>query len=122
MRRYEVITVGASSGALGGILGGLVFGAAMLELGALPSVASIVRVESSVVGFIVNMGIAATVGSVLGVLVWHQRPGVGETLFWGMAYGTFWWFIGTLTLHPLFLGEGLRWDAGSAQVALPERM
>ena len=68
------------------------------------------------------MAVAATVGSGLGILVWHQRPGIGETLFWGMVYGTFWWFIGSLTLHPLFLGDGVRWDAESAQAALPALM
>ena len=119
MSRSEVITLGALPGALGGVVGGLVFGAAMLDLGVLPSVASIVRVESSAVGFLVNMAVAAIVGSGLGVMVWQQRPGMGETLFWGMVYGTLWWFIGSLTLFPLFLGDGVAWDAESAQEAFP---
>ena len=99
--------------------GGLVFGATMLELGALSSVASLVRVETEWIGFIVHMAIAATVGAGLGLLVWHQRPGLGETIFWGVAYGTLWWFIGTLTLHPLFLGDGLGWDIERARASLP---
>ena len=119
MSRSDAITSGALPGALGGVVGGLVFGAAMLDLGALSSVASIVRVESSAVGFLVNMAIAATAGSGLGLLVWQQRPGMGETLFWGMVYGTLWWFIGSLTLFPLFLGDGVTWDAESAQEAFP---
>ncbi|MCH8205775.1 MAG: hypothetical protein IH956_02090 [Chloroflexi bacterium] len=119
MRLPEPISAGLLPGAAGGAAGGLVFGAAMLDLGSLPSVASIVRVESEAAGFAVNMAIAATVGSGLGLLVWHQRPGLGETLLWGMAYGTLWWFIGTLTLHPLILGDGVRWDAESAQAGLP---
>ena len=118
MRRSDVVTAGVLPGALGGVAGGLVFGAAMLELGLLPSVASLVLDDSRAVGFIVHMAIAATVGAGLGVLVWHQRPGIGETLLWGMVYGTFWWFIGTLTLNPLFRGDGLAWDAESAQGAL----
>ena len=118
----NVIRSGLLPGALGGLAGGVVFSAAMAELGDLPSVAAIVRVESSTVGFAVHMAIAATVGSGLGLLVWHQRPGTGETLFWGMVYGTFWWFIGTLTLHPLFLGNDLAWDAKSAQGAFPALM
>ena len=50
------------------------------------------------------MAIAAIAGSGLGLMVWQQRPGMGETLLWGMVYGTLWWFIGSLTLFPLFLG------------------
>ena len=119
MNRSDVVLAGVLPGALGGVAGGLVFGGAMSELGLLPSVASLVRVDSAVVGFVVHMAIAATVGSGLGILVWHQRPGVGETLLWGMTYGTFWWFIGSLTLHPLFLGDGLAWDGESAQAAFP---
>ena len=119
MNNSEIVAGGLLPGALGGLVGGLVFGAAMLELGVLPSVAPLVRVESPIVGFAVHMAIAATVGMGLGTLVWHQRPGVGETLFWGLVYGTFWWFIGTLTLHPLFLGGDVSWDAQSAQGALP---
>ncbi len=119
MKRVDDLTRGALFGALAGLVGGVVFGAAMAELGVLPSVASIVRVESSVVGFVVNMAIAAAVGSGLGALTWRQRPGAGETLFWGMAYGMLWWFIGTLTLHPLILDGGPTWDVESAQVALP---
>ena len=119
MRVPQVIGSGALPGGLGGAVGGLVFGGAMIELGGLPSVASIVRVESSAVGFLVHMAIAATVGSGLGILVWHQAPGIGETLFWGMVYGAFWWFIGSLTLHPIFLGEGVAWDVESAQTAFP---
>ena len=119
MNRSDFITAGALPGALGGVVGGLVFGAAMLDLGALTSVGSIVRVESSAVGFVVNMAIAATVGSGLGLMVWQQRPGMGETLLWGMVYGTLWWFIGSLTLFPLFLGDGVTWDAESAQEAFP---
>ena len=91
----------------------------MLDLGVLASVASIVSVDSEVLGFVVNMAIAATVGAGLGLLLWHQRPGVGESILWGMVYGTLWWFIGSLTLHPLFLGEDMRWTAQAAQEALP---
>ena len=119
MKRADLMASGVLPGAVGGVAGGIVFGAAMLDLGVLSSVASIVGVESAVVGFIVHMAIAATVGAGLGVLVWHQRPGTGETLLWGLAYGTLWWFIGTLTLHPLLLGNTLAWDAESARAALP---
>ncbi len=119
VRRSSAISDGVIPGAIGGVVGGLVFGGAMLELGQLPSVASLVRLESSVIGYLVHMAIAAIVGTGLGLLVWHQRPGICETLFWGMAYGMFWWFIGPLTLRPLILFENLAWSVEAAQSAFP---
>ena len=118
-RRSELITKGVVPGAIGGLAGGAVFGAAMLDLGVLSSVASLVRVESQALGFTIHMAIAATVGVSLGLLMRHQGPAVGESILWGMVYGTLWWFIGSLTLHPLFLGEEMGWTAPMAQAALP---
>jgi uncharacterized membrane protein YagU involved in acid resistance len=106
-------------GALAGLVGGLVFGAAMTQLGLLPTIASLVRAESDAVGLIVHLFVAAIIGAGFGLLVWHQRPGAGETLFWGLAYGTLWWFLGPLTLLPLLLGDGLAWDVHAAQDAFP---
>ena len=110
---------GILSGATAGLVGGLVFGLVMLDTGLLPTVAQLVRVDSPVVGFVVHMFVAAIIGAGFGVLVWHQLPSAGETLFWGLAYGTFWWYLGPLTLLPLMSGGGLTWDLGSAQEALP---
>ncbi|MDZ7704449.1 MAG: hypothetical protein U5L04_08220 [Trueperaceae bacterium] len=104
-------------GVLAGIVGGLVFGASMLQTGTLPTIAGIVRADSAFVGFVVHMVVAVIVGGVFGLLLLYQRPGVGETLFWGLSYGTFWWFLGPLTLLPLFLGQGLNWNLVAAQQA-----
>src|SRR5262249_36553608 len=52
-------------------------------------------------------------------LVWHQRSGAGEIFFWGLAYGVFWWFLGSLTLMPLLLEGRLAWDVRSAQADFP---
>jgi len=56
-------------GSLAGMIGGLAFGAAMVELGVLPTVASLVRTDSPVIGFVVHMAIAAIVGSGLAILL-----------------------------------------------------
>lgn len=74
-------------GAIAGIVGGAVFGAAMIELGSLETIASLVRSESLVLGFVIHSVIAVAIGVGFGLLVWFQRPGTGETLFWGLAYG-----------------------------------
>ena len=56
-------------GSLGGMIGGIAFGAAMVKLGVLPTVASLVRTDSPVIGFVVHMGIAAIGGSGLAILL-----------------------------------------------------
>lgn len=106
-------------GALAGLIGGLVFGAAMIQLGMLPTVGSLLYTESGVAGFIIHMLLAAILGVGFSLLVWHQRGGAGEMLFWGLTYGALWWFLGPLTLLPLLLGQGLMWDIHAAQTVFP---
>ncbi|WP_187284384.1 hypothetical protein [Streptomyces sp. uw30] len=105
----------AGLGALAGLVGGLVFGAVMAEIGYLPTVAAIVRTDSPVVGFGVHLLIAAVIGAVFGALVTRQR----ELLFWGLAYGVLWWFLGPLTLLPILLGKPVAWDVETAQALIP---
>jgi uncharacterized membrane protein YagU involved in acid resistance len=106
-------------GACAGVAGGLVFGAAMASYGQLPTVASIVRTDSPIVGFVVHMVIAAIIGAGFALLVANQRTRTGETMFWGLIYGAFWWFLGPQTLLPLLLGKPVAWDLPSAQALLP---
>jgi uncharacterized membrane protein YagU involved in acid resistance len=110
---------GAAPGAAAGIAGGLVFGAAMASYGFLPTVAAIVRTESVYAGFAVHMLIAMIVGAGFGALVADQRARRSELLFWGLAYGAFWWFLGPQTLLPLLLGRPVAWDMARAQAVLP---
>ena len=119
MKWSEVIQSGLFPGAVAGLAGGVVFGGTMSELGLLPTFAQLVRTDSSAVGFIMVMAVAGIVGGGFGTLVCHQRPGVGETFFWGLAYGIFWWYLGPLTLMPLLQGDGLTWDVRSAQAEFP---
>ena len=106
------------AGSLAGLVGGLAFGAAMIELGVLPSVASIVRTESPMVGFVVHMAIAATVGTGLAILL-RGRWSAGDVVFWGVAFGAFFWFVGPITIMPLILGRLPAWDVAAAQAAYP---
>jgi hypothetical protein len=118
MIRSPIVWRGALPGAIAGLFGGLAFGAAKAWLGDLPTVASIVQASSAEVGFLVHMVIAAIVGAGFGLLVRDQRGG-GEMLFWGMTYGTLWWFLGPLSLLPLILGGSVTWNVASAQAAFP---
>jgi len=110
---------GALPGMLAGLAGGLVFGATMRSLGTLPTVAALVRSDSPWVGFALHMVIAALVGAGFGLLAGRQRIRSGELLFWGLAYGVFWWFLGTLTLLPLLAGTPMTWSLPAAQAAVP---
>ena len=92
MRWSDGWRTGVLPGAIAGLVGGIVFGLAMLEVGNLPTIAQLVRVDSSAAGFIVQLAAALIIGAGFGLLVWHQRPSAGETLLWGLAYGAFWWY------------------------------
>ncbi|SMD22815.1 hypothetical protein [Kibdelosporangium aridum] len=105
----------AARGAIAGVAGGLVFGVSMAVYGMLPTVASIVRTDSAVVGFAVHMVFAVIIGAGFGLIVSRQR----ELVLWGLLYGAFWWFLGPLTLLPLFRGEPVSWDLSSARALLP---
>lgn len=109
----------AAAGAIAGVVGGLVFGATMASLGTMASVALIVRTDSTAVGFGVHLVISAVLGAGFGLLVAHQRAQAGETLFWGLVYGGFWWFLGPLTLYPLLVGHPVAWDLARAQALVP---
>ena len=110
---------GAPAGAFAGAAGGLVWAAAMLSLGTLPDVAVLVGSGSPWLGFVLHMAIAVVIGAVFGLLAVHQRVRSSELLFWGLAYGVFWWFLGPLTLLPLLSGAPMAWSLPAAQEAMP---
>lgn len=105
-------------GALAGMIGGLAFGAAMIQLGVLPSVGSLVRTDDPLVGFAVHLSIAAIAGAGLGIVLRGPWP-AGDTVFWGAAYGAFFWFLGPITFQPLVLERMPAWDVAAAQAAYP---
>ncbi len=113
----RLVREGLLPGMLAGLIGGAISGIALSRVGALPSTASLVHSDSAAIDFIVHVVIAAIIGGGFGILVWHQHTRAGETLFWGLTYGALWWFLGPLTLMPLFLGGFLAWDLHSAQEA-----
>ena len=119
MKSMDALRTGILSGALAGLGGGLLFAITMSEIGRLSSFAELVRADSKPVGFVVIVLTAVVIGVGFGVLVCYQRPGAGETLFWGLVYGVVWWYLGPLTLLPLLQGDGLTWDVGLAREELP---
>ena len=119
MSRPGIVHRAVVPGAVAGLVGGLAFGAAMIELGLLASIASLVRAESDVLGFVLHMLVAGVIGAGFGLFVWVQRPAAGEIIYWGLVYGAVWWFIGAVTLLPLLSGDPVAWDDDSARELLP---
>jgi len=110
---------GVIAGAWAGLFGGLAFGVAMIEVGILETIALLVRADSALVGFIVHMIVATILGIGFGVSAWLQQPAPGETVFWGLAYGAFWWFLGAATLLPSLSGDPVAWDNAAIRELLP---
>ena len=118
-RATVLMRSGALPGAAAGLAGGLAFGAAMAQVGVLATVGSVVRGGPVAVGLAVQLVTAAILGMGFGMLVVRQRQRAGETVYWGLSYGAFWWFLGPLTLVPITRGEPVSWDLPAAQAQVP---
>ncbi len=106
-------------GVLASIAGGLAFTIVMVETGALPVVASLIGLKSAAEGFLVHMTISAVIGATYGLLFRLEAYTYGAGLAWGLVYGLIWWFLGPLTLMPIFLGAELHWSLTLALGAYP---
>ena len=106
-------------GAVAGLAGGTAFGAAVNELGNLPAMALLLLAGSPVLGFAAHILVSAMIGAVFGVFVRWGRPGPGETVCAGIAFGVLWWYLLPLTLMPMLLGVPPAWDLATAQQQLP---
>jgi hypothetical protein len=52
------------------------------------------------------------------VLFERESPDWSAALGWGMLYGITWWFVGTLTFFPIWLGASFTWTNEAAAAAL----
>jgi uncharacterized membrane protein YagU involved in acid resistance len=106
-------------GAAASVVGGLVFSVVMVEVGFLPTVASLVGGTSPWLGFAVHLLISTLIGMTYGILFRHEAPNFGSGVAWGLVYGLVWWFLGPLTLLPVLLGGPLNWTTQAAHLFLP---
>ncbi|MBA3944401.1 MAG: hypothetical protein H0X37_07540 [Herpetosiphonaceae bacterium] len=97
-------------GGLAGIVGGWAFGKWMEQINFFLIIAGLVGSTSRAVGMALHYAIAIVIGISFGFLFQRDLRGLGSSLVWGMAYGLFWWFLGPLTLLPLFQGRALDWS------------
>ena len=103
-------------GGLAGIVGGWAFGKWMAQVDFFPLIAGLVNSDSRMVGVTLHYLFAIIIGASFGLLFQRDVRGYGSSLSWGLAYGLFWWFLGPLTIMPLWQGKPVDWsyERGSA--------
>jgi len=105
-------------GASAGFIGGLVFWPQIVAVDGLHWIARLAGGESSTLGLIVHLVISSVIGAGFGVLFERESPDWSAALGWGMLYGITWWFVGTLTFFPIWLGASFTWTNAAAAAAL----
>jgi uncharacterized membrane protein YagU involved in acid resistance len=106
-------------GAGASLLGGLLFGLLLAFSGGLPQVVRLTGGTSPATAFLLHLLISALIGMSYGVLFRREAPDWKLSVGWGLLYGLVWWYLGPLTLLPLFLGEPCTWTTADADAALP---
>ena len=108
MNRANSLASWMLSGALAGQVGGLVFAAAMLELGVLESIASVVRAdESFLIGVPVHMTIAAIVGALTGFLVGTLASSISVSIVTSFGGSLLWMTSSAVFARELGLSDNL---------------
>jgi uncharacterized membrane protein YagU involved in acid resistance len=107
------------TGMMASVLGGLLFTVVMMATDALPLIAQLVGLASTMAGFVVHMVISSIIGATYGLLFQKEVLKPSQALGWGLIYGLIWWFVGPLTLMPVLLGEPLQWSIAAAQINFP---
>jgi uncharacterized membrane protein YagU involved in acid resistance len=105
-------------GAVAGLAGGLVFWPQIVAVDGLPWIARLAGGTSSTLGLVVHLAISVAIGAGYGLLFQRESPDWSAAVGWGMLYGITWWFVGTLTLFPIWLGASFTWTTAAAANAL----
>ena len=97
-------------GGLSGLVGGWAFGKWMAQVNFFPLIAGLVNSDSAMVGMTLHFIFAVIIGASFGVLFQRDVRGSGSSMGWGTAYGLLWWFLGPLTILPIWQGHQLDWS------------
>src|ERR1700730_1896629 len=97
-------------GGLAGILGGWAFGQWMAKVNHFPLIAGLIHLSSPNAGVALHFIFAFIIGASFGLLFQRDVRGYGSCLGWGLGYGIFWWFLGPMTIMPLWQGRSLDWS------------
>ncbi len=97
-------------GTLAGLMGGWAFGKWMAQVNFFPLIAGLVGSNSRMVGESLHFLFAVIIGITFAVLFQREVRGFGSSMVCGVAYGIFWWFLGPLTLLPLWMRHPVDWS------------
>jgi hypothetical protein len=97
-------------GGLAGLVGGWAFGKWMAQVNAFPPIAGLINSDSVMVGMTLHFIFAVIIGAGFGVLFQRDVRGFGSSMGWGAGYGLLWWFLGPLTILPIWQGNRLDWS------------
>jgi uncharacterized membrane protein YagU involved in acid resistance len=114
--RDESLGIGRAilGGSLAGFAGGWAFGKWMAQVDYFPTIAGLIDSHSRMVGQSIYYFLAILIGINFALFFQREIRGLGSSLVCGAAYGIFWWFLGPLTLMPLWLRKPLDWSSDSA--------
>lgn len=98
-------------GGCAGIIGGWAFGKWMAQVNFFPLIAGLVNSTSYGVGVTLHFVFAIIIGATFGLLFQRDIRGYGSSLGWGLGYGLLWWFLGPLTILPIWQGVLLNWSS-----------
>ncbi|MGH8066764.1 MAG: hypothetical protein ACRERE_16315 [Candidatus Entotheonellia bacterium] len=103
-------------GGLAGLLGGWAFGKWMTQVDFFPLIAGLINSDSPMVGVTLHFIFAVIIGATFGLSFQRDVRGYGSNMGWGVGYGILWWFLGPLTIMPIWQGNPLDWsyERGSA--------
>jgi uncharacterized membrane protein YagU involved in acid resistance len=103
-------------GGLAGLLGGWAFGKWMAQVDFFPLIAGLINSDSPMVGVTLHFIFGVIIGATFGLLFQRDVRGYGSNMGWGVGYGILWWFLGPLTIMPIWQGNPLDWsyERGSA--------
>ena len=101
-------------GTLAGIVGGWAFGRWMEQVNFYPLIAGLVGSNSRMVGESLHFIFAVIIGISFGLLFQREARGYGSSMACGVAYGIFWWFLGPLTILPLWSRQPVDWSSSHA--------
>ena len=79
-----------------------------------PLIAGLVGSNSRMVGESLHFLFAVIIGVSFAFLFQREARGYGSSMACGMAYGIFWWFLGPLTILPLWSRRPLDWSSNHA--------
>lgn len=101
-------------GMLAGIVGGWAFGKWMEQVNFYPLIAGLVGSNSRMVGESLHFLFAVIIGVSFALLFQGEARAYGSSMACGVAYGIFWWFVGPLTILPLWSRMPLDWSSSHA--------